>query len=104
MSPFWIPLIGAGSVYALWIFYLAAMCLKRARFFGMPVLIIGYTLDILVNWFVLTVLLGEFPRGTTGTARLKRHLKYSTGWRLKVARGFVPLLDPFDPSGKHITE
>lgn len=114
MNPFWLLLIGAGAVYALWIFYLAVMCLKRAkdadllhkraRIFGTPVLIVGYALDVLVNIIVMTVLLGELPHETTVTARLKRHLKTSTGWRLKVARGFVPLLDPFDPSGRHISE
>lgn len=114
MKLFLLPLYGAAMIYALWIFYLAVMCLKRAkeadllhkraRIFGMPVLIVGYALDVLVNVFVMTVLLGELPRETTVTARLKRHLKTSTGWRQKVARGFVPLLDPFDPSGKHLTE
>lgn len=114
MTLFYLILAGACSVYALWIFYLAVMCLKRAkdadllhkraRILGMPVLLVGYALDCLVNVFVMTVLLGELPRETTVTARLKRHIKTSTGWRLKVARGFVPLLDPFDPTGRHISE
>jgi hypothetical protein len=49
------------------------------------------------------VLLLEMPQELTVTARLKRHIKESTDWRSGVASWFIPLLDPFDPSGKHIT-
>ena len=107
-------LIGLGSIYALWVFYLAVMGLKRARdagllhrtarFFGLPVLVVGYLLDAFVNIFFMTALMLEMPRELTVTARLKRHIKTSQGWRLSVARWFIPLLDPFDVSGKHITE
>ena len=105
-------LIALGATYALWVFYIAVMGLKRVRDtvglspwalrFGYPVLIVGYLLDVFVNWFVVTVLLLEFPRETTVTARLKRHNRTSTGWRKSVAQFFEPLLDPFDPSGDHI--
>jgi hypothetical protein len=98
--------------YGLWVFYLAVMNLKRvhdshglspwALRFGYPVLIVGYLLDILVNWVVVTLLLLELPREATVTARLKRHNRESAGWRKSVALFFEPLLDPFDPSGDHI--
>ena len=98
--------------YALWIFYIATMGLKRVRDsgglspwalrFGYPVLFIGLVLDIAVNWLVVTILLLEFPQETTVTARLKRHNRESTGWRKAVVSFFEPLLDPFDPSGNHI--
>lgn len=101
-----------GLIYVLWIFYLAVMNLDRVKregklvkmayAFGMPVLIIGLFLDLLVNVFVMTLLLAEIPRETTVTARLKRHNKQSTGWRKSVAVWFEPLLDPFDPKGDHI--
>ncbi len=114
MNPLYFPLIGFGSFYALWIFYLAVMGLKRAKdagllhktavVFGYPVLIVGYLLDAFVNVAVLTVILLELPRELTVTARLKRHIRMSQGWRLSVAVWFVPLLDPFDPSGRHVTE
>lgn len=106
--------IGASlaAIYALWVFYLAVMNLKRAKnagqlhdlalWLGTPVLLVGYALDVLVNVFVMTVLLAELPRESTVTARLKRHNLYSTGWRKAVAVWFEPLLDPFDPSGNHI--
>jgi len=63
--------------------------------------IIGYILDIAVNWFVMSVMLLELPKEFTVTKRLKRH-KQKGGWRGKVAEWFEPLLDPFDPSGNHI--
>lgn len=100
------------ACYGLWVFYLAVMNLKRVKDngglstwalrFGYPVLIIGYVLDILVNWFVVTLLLLEFPQEYTVTSRLKRHNRESTGWRKAVVQFFEPLLDPFDPTGNHI--
>jgi len=105
-------LIALGSTYALWIFYLAVMGLKRAKdaglltttakVLGYPVLIVGYVLDCFVNVTVLTVLLAEIPQETTVTARLKRHNQATGGWRKSVALWAEPLLDPYDPSGNHI--
>lgn len=104
--------MAVAACYALWIFYIAVMGIKRVRDggglspwalrFGYPVLFIGLLLDILVNWFVVTLLLLEWPRETTVTARLKRHNRESTGWRKALVLFFEPLLDPFDPSGDHI--
>ena len=105
-------LAGFLCLYFLWIFYLAVMTLKRARdanlltktakTFGIPVLVVGLLLDFLANVFVMTAMLLELPRETTVTARLKRHNKESTGWRLAIVKWAEPLLDPFDPSGDHI--
>lgn len=105
-------LFSAAACYGLWVFYLAVMNLKRVRDagklspwalrFGYPVLLLGYVLDVLVNWFVVTLLLLEFPQETTVTARLKRHNKDSDGWRKAVVQFFEPLLDPFDPDGNHV--
>ena len=113
MNPLWLPLIGVASVYGLWIFYLAVMNLKRANeagllhtsalVIGTPVLVVGYLLDVFVNIFVFTPVLLELPQELTVTARLTRHIKESTGWRFAMACWFIPLLDPFDPSGRHIT-
>lgn len=98
--------------YALWLFFLAAMNLKRVRDAGLlhpsalalgtPVLIVGLALDFVVNVTVFTLLLCEWPRETTVTARLKRHNRAGAGWRKKVSALFEPLLDPFDPAGDHI--
>lgn len=106
------PLWGVLLLWALWLFFLAVMSLKRAKdanlltttakCFGYPVLFIGLALDFLANVLVLTVLLMEIPREGTVTSRLKRHNRISTGWRKAVAAWAEPLLDPFDPSGDHI--
>jgi len=96
----------------LWLHYLAVMNLKGARdrgqltgvakMVGIPLLASGYVLDFLVNLGPMSVLLFEPPREMTVTARLKRH-KYREGWRGRVSRWFAEhLLDPFDPSGRHI--
>lgn len=102
-----------GLSYALWVFYLAVMNLKRVKdagklgkvalTLGTPVLIVGLVLDLLVNVLVMTILLLEIPQETTVTARLKRHKRESAGWRLRVTNWFASeLLDHFDPSGTHI--
>jgi hypothetical protein len=98
--------------YALYVWYAAVMNIKRVRdmgklttlgkVFGYPTLVIGLILDLLVNWFVMTIILLEVPRELTVTSRLKRHHKESTGYRLAVVKFFEPVLDPLDPSGDHI--
>lgn len=105
-------LIGLGSTYALWIFYLAVMNLARAKRTGLltttakalgyPVLIVGYVLDCFVNFTVMTILLLEIPQETTVTSRLSRHLNEGAGWRKSIAAWSAPLLDVFDPSGRHL--
>ena len=104
--------LALGVTYALYVFYAAVMNVKRVRnagkltplgyAFGYPTLLIGYTLDVLCNVFVMTVVFAELPRETTVTARMKRHNRTSTGWRKRVVQFFEPLLDPLDPSGDHI--
>ena len=108
----WTLLIVFLSFYALWVFYLAVMNLKRVRDLGLlhksafvlgyPILIIGYILDAVLNVVVMTVILVEWPQETTISERLKRHNRKGTGWRMHIVRLFEPLLDPFDPSGDHI--
>lgn len=106
------PLYAIGAAWLLWVFYLATMNLKRAKdagllnkttyALGLPVLVIGLLLDLLINVLVMSLVLWEIPRELTVTARLKRHHKTSTGWRLAVVRWFEGILDPFDPSGDHV--
>jgi hypothetical protein len=105
-------LTGLAVTYALWIFYLAVMTLKRARVagqlsplafaLGVPVLKVGLVLDVLVNVLVMTVVLVEPPREWLVTTRLKRHNRVGRGWRYKFANWCEQFLDPFDPSGDHI--
>jgi hypothetical protein len=105
-------LIILGATYALYVFYAAVMNIKRVRdagkltwvgkALGYPTLVIGLVLDLFVNLTLMTIVLLEIPRELTVTARLKRHHKESTGWRLAVVKFFEPVLDPLDPSGDHI--
>jgi hypothetical protein len=105
-------LIILGATYALYVFYAAVMNIKRVRdagkltwmgkALGYPTLVIGLVLDLFVNLTLMTIVLLELPRELTVTARLKRHHKESTGWRLSVVKFFEPVLDPLDPSGDHI--
>lgn len=101
------------SIYALWVFYLAVMNLKRARdagnvtwpakVLGYPLLFIGLALDAFVNVVILTPVLLELPKRGEWlvTARLSRHIK-GQGWRQKFAQWICAhLLDAFDPSGCH---
>ncbi len=112
MNGWTIALASIGASYALWIFYLAVMALARARDtgtlgpiaykLGVPILVVGYLLDFIVNVGPCTLLFLEPPRETTVTARLKRH-KYDAGFRGRIARWMAAhLLDAFDPSGRHI--
>ena len=107
-----VPICAFLLLYALWVFFLAVMSLKRAKdaglltatakCFGYPVLFAGLFIDFVANAVVLTLLLGELPREGTVTSRLKRHNTTGTGWRKAVAAWAEQLLDPFDPSGDHI--
>ena len=103
-----------GSFYALWIFYLAVMCLKRARdsgsistgalCFGYPILFVGMVIDFVVQVTAASVLFLEPPRELTVTARLKRHLYHGKpgSWREKLAGWLCAnLLNTFDPDGRH---
>lgn len=102
---------GSVSFYALWIFFLAAMNLKRvydagqlvgkAYYMGVPVMAFGLWLDWFCNVVFMSVIMLELPQENTVTDRLKRHIK-GDGYRKAVALWFEPILDPFDPSGDHV--
>lgn len=98
-------------IYALWVLYLAVQSLivnrpKLAPWvnaLGVPPYLAALVLDVLLNWVFMTVLFYEFPREWTVSTRLSRHHQHGFGWRQKFS-GWVGkyLLDPFDPTGKHI--
>lgn len=102
-----------GTPYALWVFYLAVMNLKRAKdagtlsrpalWLGTPILFIGWVLDFVSNVLPFSLLFLDIPRETLVTARLKRYAYGPNGWRKRFALWFADhILDDFDPSGKHI--
>ncbi len=106
---------GVGSIYLLWLFYIAVMNLQRARdagtltrpayYLGLPILYAGLVIDFLVNVFVLTWLFLDLPKEFLVTSRLQRYVNGSNGWRKSLAIWFaVNLLDVFDPSGRHIKQ
>lgn len=104
------------AVYALWLFYLAIMNLKRAKDAGtmtkaalilaLPIGIVGYVLDIAVNVIIGTLLFLDLPklRHLTLSARLSDYYEAdSTHWRSRLAGWLARnLLNTYDPSGQHI--
>jgi hypothetical protein len=98
--------------HTLWFLFIGIMAMQRvskagqltktALYLGLPWLVLGFVLDVIGNMLISVPLL-ELPQEWTVSARLKRHILFSKGWRFKFALWFVPLLDPFDPSGHHIT-
>lgn len=102
------------AMYALWLFYLAIMNLKRAKdagtmtkaalVFALPIAIVGYILDVVVNVTIGTVLFLDLPREVTLSSRMSRlYEPGSTAWRSRLAEWFARnLLNTYDPSGQHI--
>lgn len=89
------------------------MNLKRARdadklplpalVLGMPILIIGYFLDVLVNVTVCSLVVLDWPRELTVSSHLARLIRTGTPYQQTVARWMARnLLDAFDPSGNHL--
>lgn len=99
-------------LYAVWIFYLAVMTLKRARdedklskvskVLGYPVLFVGLLGDFIGNMLCTFIFL-DLPQETLITGRMKRYVYGKDGWRKSLALWVADhLLDDFDPSGKHV--
>ena len=105
------------ALYALWIYYLAVMNLKRAIDAGQapaPMKWLGYTIvlppAVLLDWLVnvaLSLPMLDAPAwwGELVTGRLKRYAyepEYHGTWRQRFAFAFALILDAADPSGKHV--
>lgn len=113
MITFYLTIFTVLSPFLLWCFYLAVMALKRQElesplkkpvlYVGTGILSLGYILDAYVNIVIMTPLLLELPRELTVTSRLKRHIKIDNSWGQKVAQWLQIFLDPFDPSGSHLS-
>lgn len=110
---FWIVAYLIGSLYVLWLFYLAAMSITRAYegktlskpalWLGVPVMVVAVLIDVLVNVFVMTILFLELPRQWLVTQRLSKWCcTERPSWRKTVAKWVCAnFLDTFDPSGLH---
>ena len=102
--------ITLGSLWILWVFFLAIMCLKSVRdagglkrgddayYIGMSVLFVGFIIDFTVNVLLSPIFL-EPPFETTVTARVTRWKK-EPGYRGDFARWMcAKVLDPFQQGG-----
>ena len=107
---------GIGLVVYLWFFwglFVLVMGLYRVhlnkkltgiRFaLAFPWLAIGYTIDVLSNWTIATIVFWEFPREKLVTTRLKRWKRTRKDTKQKRLAAYIceHLLDEFDPTGKH---
>lgn len=89
--------------------YIAVMYLASKRdklsyvqkTFGFYFLFQGLVFDLLLNFTVLPILIGSYPRLWTATKTLRCVQMYS-GWRGSVARWIInSWLNPLDPKGNH---
>ena len=112
-----------GSLWVLWIFYLAVMSLYRAhhartlslpaKLLGYPTLAVGALLDAAVNIIIMSVVFVERPYEWLVTKRLSRHIKTGGGWRRKLAAAIehpmrevinVILAADLDPDHEDLTQ
>lgn len=105
-------LILLGSIWALWALYVFTMGCYRAYLSGRlsgiskvmayPIVAVAYSVDILVNVTVATIIFLDPPREFMLTSRLRRYIKSSTDWRFVTAKYICDnLLDIFDPKDYH---
>jgi hypothetical protein len=112
MSALWLLPVAILALFALWVLFLAVMCLQAARDrgtltptglrFGYAVLLLGWLVDFAVQMLVATFLWAELPRELTVSQRVKRLTESGAGWRKALAEWFRHhLLKPFDQTGRH---
>ena len=102
-----ITLASIGCMYVLWIFFLAYASLHAAwallpvttRILGVPVVVIGFVVDVAFNLTLGTVIFLELPHEATLSQRVSR-LKRGVFWRASLATWICEaLLDPFEARG-----
>lgn len=105
-------LYGLLFLYAFWAVYVLVMGIYRAhlakrlkgaaRVMAVPLVIVGYAMDILANITVACVIFFDVPREWLVTSRLKRYIESGQGWRARLAVAVCDgLLDMFDPNENH---
>jgi ABC-type uncharacterized transport system permease subunit len=112
----WAAIVGLTALWLLcfWYLYVLVMGLYRAYldkrlkppvlYLAAPALVVGYTVDLISNWTIATVVFRELPASPLDlvTDRLSRYISQEAGWRSDLATWICTnLLDVFDPSGKH---
>jgi hypothetical protein len=99
-------------LYALWCTYVLVMGIYRAhlakrlvglnKVLALPIVIIGYVMDVATNWIVAPLFFLDWPREALVTSRLIRYKREDRGWRCRLATWICDeLLDPLDPTGDH---
>lgn len=99
-------------MWTFWAVYVLVMGVYRAHLsgrlgtvaliLGLPIVVVGIVLDVLVNIFIATFLFLDLPREFLMTSRMIRYRNTDTGWRAKLSQFICDnLLDIFDPSGNH---
>ena len=98
--------------YACWIVFVAVMGLSKAKIagtlklpakvLGYPLLFVGLVMDALVNWFVFSLIVLDFPKELLTTSHLNSIIARGSGWRRSIALWICKnLLDSFDPHAPH---
>jgi hypothetical protein len=103
-------------IYVCWLVYILIMGLYRAHLAGrlprnsvlfwvaLPVVAVGYVMDVVLQYVVGTVMFADLPRGGEHlfTDRLNRYMRGHDHWRRRWAEWICDhMLDPFDPKGDH---
>ncbi len=97
---FWFAYVGIMGIYRA---HLAGRLDGFARAMSVPVVLLGYVLDVMANVTVAVLVFLDWPREWLVTTRLKRYRRDAPGTRnAKIAEYICEhLLDPFDPTGNH---
>jgi hypothetical protein len=99
-------------LYAFWCAYVLVMGIYRAhlakrlvgfnKVLAIPVVVIGYVMDVAANWIIAPLIFLDWPREALVTSRLIRYKREDNGWRCQLATLICDgLLDPLDPTGDH---
>jgi len=99
-------------IWIFWALYVFTMGIYRAHLAGklqglnkvmaMPVVCLAYSVDIVTNLTLATIIFLDLPKELLVTSRLKRYMAEGNGWRFKIADYVCnSVLDIFDPTGKH---
>ena len=95
-----------GSILLMWSLYIVGVQYKRGGMWGavLPITAVALVCDVICNYTLFALFTLDWPRRGeyTFSVRLIRLVRYDD-WRGALARGVAQfMLDPFDPTGKHI--
>lgn len=96
----------AASIVGMWLLYIVGVQYKRGGLWNsvLPVTVLALLFDMLFNYTLFALLTWDYPKPGefTFSDRLDRLIHYDD-WRGILARNVARyMLDPFDPTGRHI--